>query len=452
LFFDGKSTVLSWVIFGGILGNMKREGFQNGIERGRFVIEGGRRLSGTIAVRGSKNATTPILAATILTDKPCILRNVPRIEDVFVMLEILESMGSHVVWRDERTVEIRNEHIDPKQIDIEKVKKIRSSILLLGALAARFDSFSLPHPGGCVIGARPVGTHFDALDALGVSVSQKEKSYQVDASKRVSAKIVLREFSVTATENAMMLAAVLEGETVIKIAAAEPHVEDLGRFLQSLGVEISGLGTHTMVIRGKRRDRLSGAEHTIISDANEAATFLILGAATGSDIVVKNAREEHLDLVLERLREFGVGIKVLDGGIRVFPDTPLRAIGKLDARIYPGIPTDIQAPFGVLATQAEGETLIHDTLFEGRFNYVGELQKMGANAHILNPHQALIVGKTPLRGTTIFSYDLRAGAALIIAALLAEGTTVIEDAYQVDRGYEKIEERLRGLGASIKRQ
>jgi len=417
----------------------------------RFVIEGGRRLSGTIDVRGSKNAATPIIAATVLTQHPCVLTNIPRIEDVFVMLDILESMGSRIEWLDDRTVEIVNADIDPERIDAAKVKKMRSSILLLGSLSARFETFSLAHPGGCVIGARPTGTHFDALRGLGVVVEAKDGMYRVEASKRVPANVVLREFSVTATENAMMLAAAMEGETTIKIAAAEPHVEDLGRFLQSIGAEIDGLGTHTITISGKKREALTGAKHTIIPDANEAATFLILGAATGSDIVVRGAREDHLDLVLERLKQFGAGIEIAEDGIRVFPAGPLAAFGKLDARIYPGVPTDIQAPLGVLATQARGETLIHDTLFEGRFNYIGELQKMGANAHILNPHQALIVGKTPLRGTTIFSYDLRAGVALIIAAILAEGTTIIEGAYQVDRGYEHIEERLAKLGASIRR-
>ena len=421
--------------------------------RGAFVIEGGKKLSGEISVRGSKNATTPILAATLLTDKPCIVDNIPRIEDVFVMLDLLIDLGSKVEWLNDHCVRIHNDAIDISHLSDDRVKKIRSSILLMGALSARFDEFSIAHPGGCVIGSRPVGTHFDALRGLGVSLRQEGGKYVIHAHERHPAVIVLKEFSVTATENAMMLAAALPGKTVIKIAAAEPHVEDLGNFLTKMGAQISGLGTHTLTIKGKKRALLSGVEHTVINDANEAATFLILGAAGRGDIFISGAREDHLDLVLERLRQFGVSLEVNDQGIRVFPGKRnLRAVGKLDARIYPGIPTDVQAPFGVLATQAIGETLIHDTLFEGRFNYIGELQKMGANAHILNPHQALIIGKTPLLGTTIYSYDLRSGAALIIAALIAKGTTVVQDAYQVDRGYEKIEERLRGIGAVIERQ
>lgn len=414
-----------------------------------FEIEGGKKLSGTIDVRGSKNATTPILAATLLTKEECVLSNVPHIEDVLAMTEILKSMGAKVVWKDAHTVSITCEDVYPERIDVAQVKKIRSSILFLGSLAARFDRFKLYHPGGCVLGARPVGTHFDALFKMGVSIKQKESVYVSDASKRHAEKIVLREFSVTATENAMMLAASIPGKTIIKIAASEPHVEDLGRFLQKMGAKVKGLGTHTIEIEGRKN--LKGVRHTIIPDANEAATFLALGAATKSSITVMNTREEHLDLVLEKLREFGVGFSISKNSITVRPARKLMAISKIDARIYPGIPTDVQGTLGVLATQAEGTTMIFDTMFEGRFNYVGELQKMGANAQILNPQQAIFTGPTPLFGTTINSFDIRSGVALVIAALIAKGTTTIENAYQVDRGYEALEERLVGLGAKIRR-
>jgi UDP-N-acetylglucosamine 1-carboxyvinyltransferase len=300
-----------------------------------------------------------------------------------------------------------------------------------------------------VIGARPMGTHFDALRKMGISIRQNGKYYLVDAKKRKATKVVLREFSVTATENAMMLAAGLTGKTTIKISAAEPHVDDLGNFLLKLGVKIKGLGTHTLEITGSKN--LRGAKHVIIPDANEAATFLIMGVATGSAIRVKNAIENNLDLVLEKLREFGADFKIGKNFIDVIPAKKLMAVKKIDTRTYPGIPTDIQAPLGVLATQAEGETLIFDTIFEGRFNYLGELEKMRADVKLLNPHQALISGPTRLTGCVIKSFDLRAGASLIIAALIAKGKTIIEDVYQVDRGYERIEERLQKLGAEIKR-
>lgn len=415
----------------------------------KFEIKGSKKLSGEIDVRGSKNATTPILAATLLTKKECIISNLPLIEDVFRMLEILESMGAEIKWIAERKVSIKNENIDPAKMDVEKVKILRSSILLLGSLSARFDNFKIYHPGGCVIGKRPLGTHFDAMRKMGVEISQNEKFYSVNASKRKAEKVVLQEFSVTATENAMMLASSLPQKTIIKIAAAEPHVENLGKFLISLGAKIQGLGTHTLEIIGKKN--LLGTSHEIIPDANEAATFLILGVATGSSIKVKGAREENLDLVLEKLREFGANFKISKNCIEVIPAKKLKAPGKIDSRIYPGIPTDTQALFGVLATQAEGTTLIFDTLFEGRFNYLSELEKMGADAKILNPHQAEIVGAKKLSGSEIKSFDLRSGASLIIAALCAKGKTVIEEIYQVDRGYEKIEERLQKIGANIKR-
>lgn len=415
----------------------------------KFIIKGGESLKGEIEVRGSKNATTPILAATLLTKKECIISNIPLIEDVFRMLEIMKSMGVEIKWLGKRKISVRALNIDPLKIDFETMKKMRSSILMLGSLSARFDNFKIYHPGGCVIGSRPVGTHFDALEKLGISIKKKEKFYFINAKKRKTAKVVLRELSVTATENAMMLAASMPGKTIIKIAAAEPHVEDLGKFLVSMGVKINGLGTHTLEITGTKN--LKGTRHSVIPDANEAATFLIMGVATKSRIKVIGAIEDHLDLVLERIREFGVNFKIGKNFIEVIPAKKLKAVVKIDTRTYPGIPSDIQAPFGVLATQAEGKTLMHDSLYEGRFNYIKELKKMGAKAKVLDSHRVIIEGPTKLKGKTIHSYDLRGGASLIIAALLARGKTTIEDIYQVDRGYEKIEERLQKLGAKIER-
>lgn len=422
-----------------------------------FEIIGGKKLKGEIEVRGSKNATTPILAATLLTKKKCIISNVPLIEDVFRMIEILESLGAKIFWKGKRTIEIEAKKIDASKLDLTAVKRLRSSILLLGALSGRTDKFKIPYPGGCVIGARPLDTHFDALRKMGVSAVEKEikingKSggcYFVNASKRKNARVVLRELSVTGTENAMILAASIPGKTTIKIAASEPHVEDLGRVLIKMGAKIKGLGTHTLEIWGK--ENLEGMKHKIIPDANEAATFLIMGVATRSPIIVKNALEEHLDLVLEKLKEFGASFKIGKNYIQVIPSENIKAVSKVDTRPYPGIPTDVQAPFGVLATQANGKTLIHDSLYEGRFNYVSEIRKMGAKAKALDVHRALIEGPTKLKGKTIISFDLRAGASLIIAALVAEGKTIIKEIYQVDRGYEKIEERLQKLGAEIKR-
>jgi UDP-N-acetylglucosamine 1-carboxyvinyltransferase len=414
-----------------------------------FEIIGQKKLKGSIDVRGSKNAATPILAATLLTKEECVISNLPLIEDVFRMVEILESMGSKIAWTEKRTLKIKNDQIDPAKMDLHAVRKMRSSILLFGSLSARFPKFKMPCPGGCVIGARPMDTHFDALYKLGVDVKEQDGFFVVDAKKRKAGEVVLKEFSVTGTENALMLAASLSGKTVIKIAAAEPHVQNLCEFLVKMGAKIKGIGTHTLEITGAKK--LKGTRQEIIPDFNEAATFLILGVATKSSIVVKNAVSEHLDLVLEKLKEFGADFKIKENSIQVVPAKKLKSIKKVETRTYPGVPTDVQSLFGVLATQAEGDTFVFDTLYEGRFNYVSELEKMGALSTVLNPHQVLIHGPAKLRGTTIKSFDLRAGAALIIAALSAKGKTIIHDAYQVDRGYERIEERLKKLGADIKR-
>jgi UDP-N-acetylglucosamine 1-carboxyvinyltransferase len=414
-----------------------------------FEIIGQKKLKGSIDVRGSKNAATPVLAATLLTKDECVLTNLPLIEDVFRMVEILESMGAKIEWIKKRTLKIKNDKIDPAKMDLHAVRKMRSSILLFGSLSARFPKFKMPCPGGCVIGARPMDTHFDALYKLGVDVVEKDGFFQVSAQKRKSGPVVLKEFSVTGTENALMLASSLPGKTTIKIAAAEPHVQNLCELLVKMGAKITGIGSHTLEITGAKK--LRGAKHEIIPDFNEAATFLILGVATRSPITVNNAVEKHLDLVLEKLKEFGADFKIKGSSIQVVPAKKLVSIKKVETRTYPGIPTDVQSLFGVLATQAQGDTFIFDTLYEGRFNYVSELEKMGARATVLNPHQMLIHGPAHLQGTTIKSFDLRAGAALIIAALSAKGKTIIHDAYQVDRGYERIEERLMKLGADIKR-
>ena len=414
-----------------------------------FEIVGGKKLKGEIEVRGSKNAATPILAATLLTEKKCVLDSIPLIEDVLKMIKIIKGMGAEVEWLGKRKISVAAKNINPEKMDFEEVGKMRSSILLLGSLSARFPKFKMSCPGGCLIGSRPIGTHFRALEKMGVKIKQDNDFYRIDSSRRRAAKVVLGEFSVTATENALMLASAIPQKTIIKIAAAEPHVQDLAGFLVKLGVKVKGAGTHTLEVMG--RNNLKGADHRIIPDANEAATFLIMGAATKSRVTVKNAVEDNLDLVLEKLREFGAEFEIKKNSITVLPKSGLKAVAKIDARIYPGIPTDIQAPLGVLATQAEGTTLIHDTLYEGRFKYIQELGRMGAVAVVSDPHSALITGPTQLYGKEVISFDLRAGASMIIAALLARGGSVIKNIEQVDRGYERIEERLQKLGADIRR-
>lgn len=417
-----------------------------------FVINGNKPLRGEIEVMGSKNAATPILAACLLTDEPCFIDNLPLIEDVFRMLEIMESIGVKITWLDKRKIKVEAAGIDLKEMKIDLVSKMRSSILLIGPLLVRRGEIKMPHPGGCIIGARPVGTHFDALTDLGAEIFQDGNFYYLKGKKLRPAEIVLGEFSVTATENILMVASLLNGKTILKIAATEPHVQDLCFFLKKMGAKIKGVGTYNLEIEGVKK--LKGARHNIIPDTNEAGTFIILAAAARAKILIKNLKINHLDLVLKKIKEMGANFEVKKNKNRdalLVKPAGVYKSAKIQTMPYPGIPTDLQAPFGVLCTQAEGTSLIHDPLYEGRLKYLDELNKMGANAIICDPHRAIITGPTSFYGTKIISYDLRAGASLIIAALIAKGESTISDIYQVDRGYEKIDERLRMLGADIRR-
>ena len=417
----------------------------------KFIINGGKPLEGKIDIMGSKNAATPILSACLLTKEECVIDNIPLIADVLKMIEILESMGVETEWVGERQLKVKaGDNVNPEKMDFTMVGKMRSSILLIGSLLARFKKFKIKHPGGCIIGARPIGIHFDALEALGAKITQDENFYYFEADRLIGKTIILKEFSVTATENLMMAATLAERITTIKIAAIEPHIQDLARFLIKMGAKIKGLGIHTIQIEGM--EKLHGAQHKIIPDPIEAGTFAIAAAATKGNIEINNVNLHELDLVLEKLKEIGVNFETKNNKLIIKPANKFNAVNKIETRTYPGIPTDLQAPLAILATQAEGTTLIHDTMYEGRFAYINELNKMGANAIICDPHRALITGPTPLYGQTITSFDLRAGATLIIAALLAKGQSVIEKIDQVDRGYEKIEERLRNLGADIRRE
>ena len=416
----------------------------------KFIINGGKSLRGEIDVKGSKNATTPILSACLLTKEECVIDNIPQINDVLKMIEILQSMGVEIEWIEKGKLRIKaGDDVNPEKMDFEIVGHMRSSILLLGSLLARFKKFKIKQPGGCIIGARPVGVHFEALEALGAKITAENGFYCFEAEKLIGKKIILKEFSVTATENLMMAASLAEGTTTIKIAAIEPHVQDLGRFLNKMGARIKGMGIHTIEIQGV--EKLHGAEHKIISDPIEAGTFAIAAIATKGNVIINNVNPHELDLVIEKLREIGGNIEIGKNQLLIKPSSKLNAIRKIETRTYPGVPTDLQAPFAVLATQAEGTTLIHDTMYEGRLAYINELNKMGANAIICDPHRALISGPTPLYGQDITSFDLRAGATLIIASLLAEGKSTIDNIGQIDRGYEDIEKRLQNLGADIQR-
>lgn len=417
----------------------------------KFVINGGRSLQGEITVSGSKNGATPVIAATALTERPCVLSNLPRVSDVMTMLEILRSMGSDQKWLDEHTLAISNRDLDPARLDQRLVCKIRSSILLIGSLLARFGRVRIATPGGCHIGSRPIDTHLEALKALGAAVSFDPPSgmYEIILGDSSSATVVLRESSVTATEILLMLAA--RRPIRIKLAAMEPHVVTLCRFLEKLGIKLNGAGTFTVGLTPPASPGKERVDFPINNDEIEMGTFAILAAATKGMISIRGVMQDHMELVLEKLREMGVAFEIKGGNLQINgPAGNLRA-AKIETRMYPGIPSDIQAPFGVLATQAQGASLIFDTLYDGRLKYIDELKKMGADATVLDPHRALVKGPTVLHGTEVQSLDLRAGATLVIAALIAKGESILGGAEQIDRGYEAIDTRLKSLGADIRR-
>ena len=415
----------------------------------KFIIEGENPLEGEIEVRGSKNAAGALLAATLLTDEECLIDNLPRISDIFNLLEILREMGVDIEWINERKIRIKSgEKVDPEKIDFEKVSKARISVLLIGALLPRFKEFKISRPGGDRIGLRPISTHLQALKQLGAEIKEAGDFYYFKSTRLEGKEIVLQEFSVTATENLMMAATLSEGETIIKGAACEPHVQDLAKMLNSMGGNIEGIGTHTLKIHGVKK--LKGAVHKTIPDYLEAGTFIIIGASVGKKLKVDNIVSEHLDLFLAKLKEIGVEFRRTDDSIEVLGGGDLKP-ARVQALPYPGFPTDLLPIIVPLLTQAKGKSLIHDPLYPNRFSYVDELRKMGADIEIVDPHRAFVFGKTPLKGFRIESWDIRAGMSLIIAGLMARGKTIIENAEQIDRGYERIEERLQGLGANIKR-
>lgn len=413
------------------------------------MIEGGKPLKGEIEVKGSKNAACAVIAAALLTDQECIIDNLPLVSDILNLLEILKEMGAEVEWLEERKIKIRvGDGLDPAKIDFQKFSKARTSVLLIGALLPKFQNFKISRPGGDRIGFRPITTHLQALTHLGAEIKEEGDFYYFRTEKLQGKEIVLPEFSVTAAENLMMAASLAEGRTIIKIVAQEPHVQDLAEMLNKMGAKIEGMGTHTLKIEGVKK--LKGVEHKIIPDPIEAGTFLVIGAGCGGQVLVKNAKAEHLDLFLEKLKEMGVNFEIKAGGIKVLGSQEIKP-AKIQALPYPGFPTDLLPLVVPLLTQAKGKSLIHDPLYENRLNYVQELRKMGADIEIVDPHRAFVFGKTPLHGVTIESWDIRAGASLIVAGLMAQGTTNIDSIEQIDRGYEKIEERLQKLGAEIRR-
>lgn len=416
----------------------------------RYRIQGNIPLRGDVNIGGSKNAALPLLAGSVLVNGVSTFHNVPHLRDIDVMLQILDFLGAKTTFVG-NTVTVDTRGLESKPIPHQLVSKLRGAIVLLGPMLARFGRVEMAYPGGCVLGKRPVGAHILALEQMGAVNKSTSEVLHLEGQLKPT-HVILPEFSVTATENALLAAALLPGETRIDIAAAEPHVQDCCKLAQAMGAEVEGIGTHTLVIRGKTT--LKPVQHTVIPDYLEAGVFVIAALVTKGKVRIHNADCSHLLMFLDAVRRMG-GIWRHDTEENVlFVDGELSSLHSIPVQtnIYPGFPTDLQAPMGVALSQAKGVSRIFEVLFEGRMAYLYELEKMGAHIEILNSHQALIIGSTPLTGRTVASNDIRAGAAMVLAGLCATGETIVTDVQYIERGYDRLEMKLKSLGADIVRE
>jgi len=414
----------------------------------KLLIKGGTPLHGNITVSGAKNAALPILAGTLLSAEPMMVRNVPQLKDVATMITLLQSMCVEVTFDEKLNVEVNAANVNERRAPYELVKTMRASILVLGPLVARFGAADVSLPGGCAIGARPVNLHVQGLEAMGADVRVENGYIRARAERLMGTHIVFDIVTVTGTENLMMAAVLAEGETVLENAAREPEVIDVADFLNSMGAKVSGAGTSTIRIEGVAR--LGGTDHTVIADRIEAGTYLVAAAMTGGRIRLHEVMPGHLEAVIVKLQEAGAAIETGADWIEI--DMQGRTPQSVDIRTtpYPGFPTDMQAQFCAMNAMAEGVGTITETIFENRFQHVLELQRMGADIQI-EGNTAVCRGVEKLNAAPVMATDLRASAGLVLAGLAAEGETLVDRIYHVDRGYERIEEKLRQLGAEIRR-
>src|ERR1700756_4148724 len=416
----------------------------------KFVIRGGEPLLGTVHISGAKNAALPCMAAALLTDQPVILENIPQVRDIQTTRNLLAAMGAEVelgYGRAHHRTTIHCANLTTPEASYELVKTMRASTLVLGPLVTRYGRARVSLPGGCAIGARPIDLHIKGLERLGARITQEHGYIEASASRLKGTEIVFDKITVTGTEDLLMAATLAEGETVLQNCAREPEVAALADLLNKMGAKIHGAGTSTIHVKGV--SQLHGAKHRIIPDRIEAGTFLIAGALTGGDVKVSGCDPAHLDSLLQKLEE--VGVKTTQGAdsIRVMGDTPHKAADVVTEE-YPGFPTDMQAKYMALATQADGTSIITENIFENRFMHAQELVRMGANIKI-EGRRAVVRGKTLLSSAAVQCSDLRASASLVIAALVADGETIIDRVYHIDRGYEQIEEKMKAVGAEIRR-
>jgi UDP-N-acetylglucosamine 1-carboxyvinyltransferase len=421
----------------------------------QYVVDGGSRLSGSVRPAGNKNAALPILCAALLTREPVTLENVPRIRDMETLVDLVRTVGAEIAWTGEHTLRVHARDVRAASLDPVMCARIRASILLAAPLLARCGEITLAPPGGDVIGRRRLDTHFLALERLGAK-SVLDDRIALRASKLVGADVFLDEPSVTGTENALMAAAAASGTTILRNAASEPHVQDLARFLVVLGAQIEGIGTNQLTVHGGRP--LGPATYAIGPDHIEVGSFIGLAAVTRSELRIESAGVEHLPMVLMGFERLGVRCEI-DGDDLVVPgDQAMRIrndlgghVPKIEDQPWPAFPADLMSIAIVVATQCDGLILVHEKMFESRMFFVDKLVAMGARIVLCDPHRALVSGPSTLRGSTVESPDIRAGMAMLLAALAAKGTSVINNAGQIERGYERIDERLNALGARIKR-
>ena len=416
----------------------------------KFVIRGGEPLLGTVPISGAKNAALPCMAAALLTDQPVILENVPQVRDIQTTRNLLAAMGAEVelgYGRAHHRTSIHCASLNSPAASYELVKTMRASTLVLGPLVARCGRARVSLPGGCAIGARPIDLHIKGLEKLGAKITQEHGYVEATASRLKGGEVVFDKITVTGTEDLLMAATLADGETVLENCAREPEVEDLANLLNRMGARIEGAGTPTIRVKGVAK--LNGARHRIIPDRIEAGTFLIAGAMTGGDLNITGCDPAHLQAVISKLHEVGVKTKSGADSVRVMGDNPFTA-ADMSTEEFPGFPTDCQAQFMALATQAEGTSIITENIFENRFMHALEMVRMGGNIKI-EGRRAIVRGKTPLSAAAVLASDLRASASLVLAALVADGETIIDRVYHIDRGYEHIEEKLKDVGAQIKR-
>ncbi|MDJ0832917.1 MAG: UDP-N-acetylglucosamine 1-carboxyvinyltransferase [Gammaproteobacteria bacterium] len=414
----------------------------------KLIITGGSPISGTIRASGSKNAVLPILAGTLLADGPVVVRNVPHLHDVTTTMELLGRMGVAITIGEKMSIEVDPSYLENTFAPYELVKTMRASILVLGPLLARYGTAEVSLPGGCAIGARPVNLHLAGLEAMGAEIRVDEGYVKARAKRLKGARIVMDQVTVTGTENLMMAAALADGTTVIENAAREPEVVDLADFINAMGGKVSGAGTDTITIEGV--ENLKGCDYSVLPDRIETGTYLVAAAITGGKVLIKDTDPKLLDAVLAKLEEAGAIIDTGDDWIELDMEGRKPKAVNIRTAPYPAFPTDMQAQFCALNAVAAGTGSITETVFENRFMHIQEIVRMGANVH-LEGNTAIIEGVQILNGAPVMATDLRASASLILAGLVAEGETVVDRIYHIDRGYDHIEEKLACLGARIRR-